>query len=63
MISDKELIDKIYSMVLGEYSSLITKGPFTTLYWDNIKKDNVPQQSLSVEIDGKTFDILVREKE
>lgn len=62
MLSDRDLINKFQNFLVKSHSSLITRGPFTTLYWSKDHNDNVVQQQLTVTIDDKTFEILVREK-
>lgn len=64
-MTEREFIENIASSIeeaLGDAEHYEIKGPFTTLYWDNTKKDNVPQQTMSVTLYGKTFDVIVRER-
>jgi hypothetical protein len=62
MVTEREMLDKLHGHLVGDYESVVTRGPFTTLYWDSKKNDNVPQQQLTVTIGEQTFEILVREK-
>lgn len=62
LVSERELLDNLHKHVVGEYESIVTRGPFTTLYWDSKVNDNVPQQQLTVTIGEQTFEVLVREK-
>jgi hypothetical protein len=61
MMTARDIINMIVDSTFS--SDLVDmKGPFTTTYWNNSKKDNVVQQQVTVTIDGKTYEILVREK-
>lgn len=61
-MTERELIDKVLSSLLGDFTNIVVKGPLTTLYWDNAAKDNVPQQSMTITVDQQSFDIIIREK-
>lgn len=60
--TEKEVAMNVLKALIASYTSIETRGPFTTLYWDNNVKDNVPQQQITIEIEGKKFEVLVREK-
>lgn len=62
MNTEREIIEKMRTSIVTQFSSVFVSGPFTTLYWDDRKKDNVPQQQLTVQIGDQEFLILVREK-
>ncbi len=62
MNTEREIIEIIRDEVVLKFDSVFVSGPFTTLYWDANKKDNVPQQQLTVQIGDQEFQILVREK-
>lgn len=58
---EKNLARTVYN-ALAEFTKTDGRGPFTTLYWDNAEKDNKPQQSMTFTVEGKTFEVLIREK-
>lgn len=69
MKTERELIEYINGLMLADMNvdpddhiEFQFKGPFTTTYWSNVVKDNILQQVLTVTVDGKTFDVIVRER-
>lgn len=60
--TEKEVAHSVLKALVGSYTSIETRGPYTTLYWDNNVKDNVPQQQITIDVEGKKFEVLIREK-
>lgn len=68
-MTDRQLIEHIQMLMLADAMRdpqdavhFEFRGPFTTMYWNKAVGDNVSQQSMTVTTDGKSYEIIVREK-
>jgi len=67
MKTEREIVEYLALLVARDQNieddvpDLELRGPFTTTYWSNAAKDNIPQQQLTIMSEDKEFQILVRE--